>query len=165
MNYIIFILALLGCSNFLSAEDAKGPKIEELTAFWAEVSRSVHEGDFEAYVATCHPEGVLVSGVKKSSSPLSEALVRWKKEFIATKSGEMNANVEFRFSQRLGDEATAHETGIFLYSGVAPDGKKIEEYIHFEVLLVKTDGHWKTLMEYQKSKATRQEWEALGHGS
>lgn len=165
MNYIIFILALLGCSNILSAEDAKGPKIKELTAFWAEVSRSVHEGDFEAYVATCHPEGVLVSGVKKSSSPLSVALVRWKEEFTATKAGEMKANVEFRFSQRLGDEATAHETGIFLYSGVAPDGKKIEEYIHFEVLLIKTDGHWKTLMEYQKSKATRQEWETLGHGS
>jgi hypothetical protein len=164
MNYVIVILVLLGFPDFLFAEDAKGPKTAELTAFWAEVSRSVHEGDFEAYVATCHPDGVLVSGVKKSSSPLSEALARWKKEFTATRSGEMKANVEFRFSRRFGDETTAHETGIFFYSGVAPDGKKIEEYIHFEILLVKTGGSWKTLMEYQKSKATPQEWEALGHG-
>jgi hypothetical protein len=28
------------------------------------------------------------------------------------------------------------------------------------VLLVKRNG-WKTMMEYQKSKATREEWEAL----
>jgi hypothetical protein len=58
----------------------------------------------------------------------------------------------------MGDETTAHETGIFLYSSTDGGGK--QEYIHFEVLLVKRDG-WKTLMEYQKSKATREEWESL----
>ena len=158
---IVFVLALC-CSSHLSfAEETKGPRVAELNAFWTEVSRSVGEGDFEAYQASCHPEGVLVSGSKKTSSPLSEALVRWKKEFIATKSGAMKASVEFRFSQRLGDATTAHETGIFLYSSADPDGKSTQEYIHFEVLLVKKDGHWKTLMEYQKSKASRNEWDAL----
>ena len=167
MNRIIpvFVLTLF-CSSTLSfAEDAKGPQVAELNAFWAEVSRSVGEGDFEAYEASCHSEGVLVSGVKKSCSPLSVALARWKKEFTATKSGEMKASVAFRFSQRLGDETTAHETGIFLYSSTGPDGKPIQEYIHFEVLLVKKGGHWKTLMEYQKSKASLEEWNALDHGS
>ncbi len=162
---IVFVLTMF-CSSHLSfAEDAKGPRVAELDAFWAEVSRAVGEGDFNAYEATCHPEGVLVSGVKKSSSPLSDALARWKKEFTATKSGEMKASVAFRFSQRLGDDTTAHETGIFLYSSVGPDGKPNQEYIHFEVLLVKKGGHWKTLMEYQKSKASLAEWDALGHGS
>ena len=158
---VVFVLALLHSSHLSFAEEANGPRIAELNAFWTEVSRSVGEGDFEAYQASCHPEGVLVSGSKKTSSPLSEALVRWKKEFIATKSGAMKASVEFRFSQRLGDATTAHETGIFLYSSANPDGKNVQEYIHFEVLLVKKDGHWKTLMEYQKSKATRNEWDAL----
>lgn len=159
MKHLPILLAFFLSFNLSSAEDSKG-----LTAFWAEVSRSVREGDFDAYEATCHPEGVLVSGVKKSSSPLSVALARWEKEFVATKAGEMKANVEFRFSQRLNDETTAHETGIFLYSGTGPDGKAIEEYIHFEVLLVKKNGQWKTVMEYQKSKATPQEWEALRQG-
>ena len=167
MNRIIsvVVLTLFYCSNLSFAEDAKGPPLGELNAFWAEVSRSVGEGDFEAYEASCHLEGVLVSGIKKSSSPLSVALARWKKEFTATKSGEMKASVVFRFSQRVGDETTALETGIFLYSSTGPDGKPIQEYIHFEVLLVKKGGHWKTLMEYQKSKATPEEWNALGNGS
>ncbi len=162
---VVSVLAFLCSSNLSFADDAKGPRVVELDAFWAEISRSVGEGDFEAYEASCHPEGVLVSGSKKSSSPLSEALARWKKEFIATKSGEMKASVKFRFSQRLGDETTAHETGIFLYSSVGPDGKHNQEYIHFEMLLVKKEGHWKTLMEYQKSKASQKEWDALGQGS
>ena len=162
---VVFVLALFYSSNLSFAAEIKGPRVAELNAFWTEVSRSVSEGDFEAYQASCHPEGVLVSGSKKTSSPLSEALVRWKKEFIATKSGTMKASVKFRFSQRLGDETTAHETGIFLYSSVGPDGKINQEYIHFEVLLVKKEGHWQTLMEYQKSKATQNEWDVLSKGS
>lgn len=167
MKRMIFVFALgLLCSSIPSAaEDVKDPRVAQLDTFWSEVSRSVGEGDFPAYKATCHPEGVLVSGIKKTSSPLSVALARWEKEFTATKSGEMKASVAFRFSQRLGDETTAHETGIFLYSSAGPDGKPNQEYIHFEVLLVKKDGHWMTLMEYQKSKASREEWDALGHGS
>jgi hypothetical protein len=163
MNRVCLILALAFLLNpkLALASDAKQAQVTERDAFWAEISRSVRDGDFEAYSATCHPDGVLVSGTKQLSSPLSEALARWKKEFVATKAGEMKAGVEFRFSQRVGDETTAHETGIFLYFSITADGKRSAEYIHFEELLVKKDGHWKTLMEYQKSKASQREWDAL----
>ena len=162
---ILVVLAFLGGLLPSFSEEPRSPRIAELDAFWNEVSRSVREGDFEAYAATCHPEGVLVSGVKRTSSPLSVALARWKKEFTDTKSGAMKASVEFRFSQRLGDDTTAHETGIFLYTSTGADGKPRPEYIHFEILLVKRDGHWRTLMEHQKSQATAREWEALAKGS
>ena len=127
--------------------------LKELDGFWTEVSRTVREGDFEGYKATCHSEGVLVSGSKKTSEPLSKALERWKQDFIDAKSGKTKVNVEFRFSQRIHDETTAHETGIFMYSSVEPNGLVKKDYIHFEDLLVKRNG-WKTLMQYQKSKAT-----------
>jgi hypothetical protein len=161
----ILFLGLVGSPDRSFADESGAQRIVTLDAFWSGISRSVREGDFAAYAASCHPEGVLVSGTKKSSSSLSEALARWKKEFIATQSGKMKANVEFRFSQRFGDETTAHETGIFLYSSSELDGKPKQEYIHFEILLVKKDGHWLTLMEYQKSQATQKEWDLLGHGS
>ncbi len=158
----ILALALL-FPFFLLAADAEPKKAwqKELDAYWTEVSRAVAAGDFAAYEATCHPDGVLVSGVKKNSSPLADALKRWKKEFDATKSGGMKASVEFKFAQRLSDATTAHETGIFLYSATGADGKEIREYIHFEALLLKRDERWKIVMEYQKSKATRAEFEAL----
>ena len=150
----------LGVVPGLAADD--NARLSELDAYWAEVSRAVKEGDFEAYKATCHEEGILVSGTRKNSQPLAEALARWKEGFEATKAGALQANVEFRFSQRLGDGSTAHETGIFRYSTVDSEGVSRDEYIHFEGLLIKKGGKWTTLMEYQKSKATLEEWNALG---
>lgn len=141
------------------ADDAA--RLAELDSYWAEVSRSVREGDFEGYRATCHPEAVLVSGKSKTSYPLTKALARWKAEFDATKAGEMKANVVFRFSQRFGDAETAHETGIFLYTATNAEGKSTADYIHFQALLVKKTDSWKILMEYQKSPATEAEWDAL----
>jgi hypothetical protein len=165
----LFLSVLLcGPQNLVLGADAQDGRLAEIDGFWARVSRAVSEGNFAVYKATCHQDGVLVSGAKKYSSPLSDALARWEKDFTATQSGAMKASVEFRFSQRLGDDTTAHETGIFLYSTEDSAGKRTQEYIHFEALLVKRGGHWTTLMEYQKSKATRGEWDALkkaGQGS
>lgn len=154
------ILALLLLSSFALLAD-ESARLKQLDAYWAEVSRAVGSGDFAAYEATCHPEGVLVSGTRKTSSPLADALKRWRKDFDATKSGEMKAGVDFKFSQRLGDATTAHETGMFRYTATSADGKETREYIHFEALLVNRDGRWKIVMEYQKSKGTRAEYEAL----
>ena len=143
-------------------ETPETQRLKQLDAFWTEVSRTVAAGDFAGYAATCDAEGVLVSGVKKSCTPLADALKRWRKEFDATKSGEMKASVEFKFSQRLNDGTTAHETGIFLYSATGADGKPARAYVHFEALLLKREDGWKIVMEYQKSNATQAEFEALG---
>jgi hypothetical protein len=158
LKSVIVFAILLAVPLAVATEERA--RLVELDAFWSEVSRTVRAGDFEGYKATCHGEGVLVTGIKKTSQPLSKALERWNQDFVDTKTGKIKANVEFRFSQRLGDETTAHETGIFLYSSFGAEGQIRKDYIHFEALLVKRGG-WKTLMEYQKSKAKREEWEAL----
>jgi outer membrane murein-binding lipoprotein Lpp len=157
---ILFSVFLCGCASS-SPVDSQKSQLDDLDAYWSEVSRSVKQGDFEAYAATCHKDGVLVAGTVKKCHPLSQALARWKKEFDDTKAGTRKSSVEFRFSQRLADETTALETGIFLYAWSEGGGETHKEYIHFEALLLKRNG-WKIMMEYQKSKATAQEWDALG---
>ncbi len=141
--------------------EAARARLAELDAYWAVVSRAVNTGDFDAYSATCHPEGVLVSGGKQMSQPLAAALARWKQEFTDTRDGKMKASVEFRFSRRIGDATTAHETGIFLYTAQPEGGPPKAEHIHFEALLVKKADGWKILMENQKGPATEAEWQAL----
>lgn len=156
----LYLIIIAFISTFsTSAEDSS--RLEELDAYWAEVSFSVKAGDFKGYQATCHPEGILVSGNSKKSYPLAQALARWKQGFDDTKAGKIKASVEFRFSQRWGDATTAHETGIFLYEATKADGTKSADYIHLEALLTKTKTGWKILMEYQKSKATKAEWDEL----
>lgn len=158
------ILAFLFLFPFLLLAGEERPReerVKELDAYWAEVSRAVGAGDFPAYEATCDAEGVLVSGEKKTCTPLAEALKRWRKDFEATKRGEMKASVQFKFSQRLNDGTTAHETGIFLYTATGADGKETRAYVHFEALLLKREDGWKIVMEYQKANATQAEFEAL----
>ncbi|MFT6180399.1 MAG: ketosteroid isomerase-like protein [Akkermansiaceae bacterium] len=140
----------------------RADRLRELDGYWAEVSRSVAEGDFAAYAATCHPDGILISGSKKTSEPLASALKRWKTEFDATKSGKMKASVDFRLSKRWGNATTAHETGVFRYASKLGEGEEKVAYIHLKALLVKKEGKWLILMENQESEGLKEEWDELG---
>ena len=150
----------LGASVVYDAQQPPDKIASDLNAYWTEVSRSVREGDFAGYSATCDPKGILVSGAKKQSYPLAEALAKWKQGFEDTKAKRIQASVEFRFSQRIHGKKTAHETGIFRYATVT-DGKETVAYINFEGLLRKSDDGWKIVMEYQKSMATEAEFNKL----
>jgi len=157
--FLILTLAVLsGCSNDLHLDDSG--RIQELDGYWAEVSRCVNEGDFDGYKATCHKDGVFISGPGNKAYPLSGALKRWKQDFTDTKSGKTKASVQFRFSKRLGDKTTAHETGMFCYTSLNTDGTKKRYYINLEALLIKR-GTWKIMMEHQKSEGTEEEWNKL----
>lgn len=153
----VALLLSLSATQSTPAAEAN-PRLAELDAFWNEISRTVREGDFEGMKATYHDDAVLVS--LKSATPIANALARWKTGLDETKAGKRKASVQFRFSKRIGDAATAQESGIFLYATTGPDGKTQQSYIHFEELLVKK-GSWKALMEYQKNEATQAEWDAL----
>jgi hypothetical protein len=160
----IFSVVVVRAEELLEKSDkslaaAEATRIEELNQYWGLVSRAVKEGDFAAYQATCHSEGVLVSGTKNYSQPLAKALARWQQEFIDTRAGKIKASVEFRFTRRLGDATTALESGIFCYTSQAPSAEPKVEYVNFESLLVKRPDGWKTLMENQQSATTEAEWQ------
>ncbi len=139
-------------------------RMAELNQYWAEVSRTVAEGDFEGYAAAYHEDAVVVftTGENKTSVSIAKALANWKQGFIDTKSGKTANSVSFRFSQRVGSETTAHETGIFAFQSKDDTGKTSpKEYVHFNALLIKRDTTWLMVMEYQKSRATEAEWNSL----
>jgi len=147
-----------------AAASAESIRIAELDRYFAELSRTVREGDFEGYKATYHKDAVCVftTGKTKRTSPIDVQLALWKPGIDDTKAGKTKNNVEFRFSQRLGDSTSAHETGIFYFTSVDKNGKALADgYVHFEILLVKRNGVWLALMENQKSNATKEEWDAL----
>ena len=148
----MFILLIV--APFASADTAT-----ELDAFWTEVARTVAEGDFEGYAATYHPDAILVRQAGGNSYPIAAALKGWQQGFVDTAAGHVTANVEFRFTSRLNDDTTAHETGIFHYLAYPAEGDATDQYVHFQALLVKQDG-WKMMMEYQQAPASQEEWVA-----
>jgi hypothetical protein len=170
MNRILYnALVLFACIATIRATgqthtNSDSVRIAELNNYWAEVSRTVREGNFEAYKATYHPDAVCVftTGKNKRTAPIDVQLTQWKNDFVDTKAGKTRNNVEFRLSQRVGDSTSAHETGIFYFSSMDKDGKVLSSgAVHFESLLVKRNGVWLAMMEYQKARATQEEWDAL----
>lgn len=139
-------------------------RLAELDKFWSKLSKAVSDGDFESYKAAYHEDAVIIfaSGKNKTSLSITQALAGWKQGFDNTKAGKQKDNVEFRFSQRIGNENTAHETGIFIFTSTDSSGKNLGKFIiHFEMLFVKRDNQWLAMMEYQKSNATKKEWDDL----
>jgi uncharacterized protein (TIGR02246 family) len=133
----------------------------ELDAYWTEASRTVEEGDFEGYAELYHPDAVLVMK-GRGTVPIAEALAGWKQLFDDTRDGKAVAGVEFRFTERLNDATTAHETGMFRYVFEPEEGDDSVSLVRFEALLVKRDGRWLMLMEYQQDPVTEEEWAAAG---
>lgn len=154
-------LALVGLT-MLAPGVARAQTTAELDSFWADMARTVEEGDFEGYAALYHPDAVLVSLGSETSYPIAQALAGWEQGFIDTREGVARAGVRFRFTRRLHDASTAHETGMFRYTFQPEDGEEAVALIHFEALLVKKDGAWRLMMEFQKEPATDAEWEAAG---
>ena len=152
----LFALLTSGVQNVIADDESVVP---DLDAYWDSVSLYISTGNFEGLVSTYHPDAVLVSESIGTSYPITQALERWKPGILDTKSGKAKSNVEFRFTQRLHDATTAHEKGIFHYRTEPADGEPVEEYIHFNALLINSDG-WKMVMEYQKHAATKAEWAA-----
>ena len=145
-------------------EQKDSTRLAELDIYWAKLAKTVENGDFEGYAAAYHEDAVVVfaTGENKVSVPLSSAMAGWKDGFTKTKAGLQNDSVRFRFSQRIGNATTAHETGIFHFTSYDTDGKLLGEYlIHFEMLLIKRGDQWLGVMEYQKLSATQEEWDFL----
>jgi ketosteroid isomerase-like protein len=165
MRIIISITLLsLVATSFAIKDFVVEDSGEILDQLYNEISRTVKEGDFEGYAATYHEDAVVVYTTRGREASLSidKALENWKSGFVDTKRGLNRSAVEFRFSKRLADETSAFDQGIFHYTSSDKVGKSLADvYVFFEMLLVKKEGQWLILMEYQQSVASQEEWMEL----
>ena len=148
------LLSLFFFSSYLYAEQEK-----ETDQLYRALITSVSNADFKLMASTYHPDAVLVSSSK--TSPIKSALIRWKKDGLAHKNSGGKATLEFRFSKRLINENTAHESGIYRYRTISNKGEEKAFLVHFEDVHIKKAGQWFTLIEHQKKSASKSEWDAL----
>jgi len=140
---------------------AEDSVINELNAAWDKLEQTVSNGDFRTFKSVYHRDAVLVNGISKSSYPIKKAFEGWKQGFKDTRSGEITAHLDVKFSDRIFDQFTAHETGIFHYYTINKNGDRNDTYVYFESLWVKNNHKWIMMMEYQKSRTDETEWNAL----
>ena len=140
---------------------AEDSVINELNAAWNKLEQTVSNGDFRSFKSVYHRDAVLVNGISKSSYPIKKAFEGWQQGFTDTKSGEITAHLDVKFSERVFDEFSAHETGVFHYYTINKKGQQSDTYVHFESLWVKKNNRWIMMMEYQKSRSDETEWNTL----
>jgi len=135
--------------------------IEEIDSSWAKMKRFINNGDFRKFKTMYHRDAIMVNGIKNSTYPIKNAFVIWEQGFIDTKTGSIDADLELKFSRRIFDNDTAHETGIFHYYTIKESGESTDSFIHFEALWIKKQNKWFMLMENQISRASKSEWDSF----
>ena len=135
--------------------------IEELDRSWISMKRSIKNGDFRQFKTMYHRDAIMVNGIKDSTYSIRNAFDTWEQGFKDTKAGTIDADLELKFSRRIFDNDTAHETGIFHYYTINESGKSTDSFIHFEALWIKKQNRWFMLMENQISRASKSEWESF----
>lgn len=152
----VLLMGILFGSNAFSQD-----RITELNAYWNVVKEKVEAGDVDGYAATYHEDGILVYDKNKTCFSVKEALENWRDGLEKTKKGLTKVNLNFRFSDRRGDDITAFERGIFRYELLDEKGRQSVRFVHFEGLLTKKNGKWLLMLEHQKLPATKEEWLSL----
>ena len=155
MRKFLIIITIIS-SQFIYSEDNI---LGEIDRAWDKIKDTITKGDFRSLKSSYHRDAILVNGISKKCYPIKTALDGWKQGFDDTKAGSMDANLELKFSQRIFDSFTAHETGIFHYYTIDKKGVQTDTYVHFESLWIKKQHKWFMIMENQKSKTNKEEWD------
>jgi hypothetical protein len=145
------LLVCLFLSPLASAKDTN--------SLYQRLTSAVDKADFIMMASAYHPDAVLVK--KGKTTPIKHALTRWTKEGTSWAQKGGKASLEFRFSERVVDETSSFEKGIYKYKTISKTGQEKVYLVHIENLSVKRNGIWVTLMEKQLNNATKSEWENL----
>ena len=151
-----FVIITIISTQLIYAEDSVLGGIDRA---WDKIKDTITKGDFRSLKSSYHRDAILVNGISKKCYPIKTALDGWKQGFDDTKAGSMDANLELKFSQRIFDSSTAHETGIFHYYTIDKKGVQTDTYVHFESLWIKKQHKWFMIMENQKSKTNKENWD------
>jgi len=138
---------------------ARAQVTTELDSLWADVVQSVATGDSDLYLSTYHPDAIFVSMRRGVTRTVADDVEANRAAWDDTRDGRAQRSLEFRFTERLNSQTSAHEVGIFRYASTEADGSTRVVLIHFEAALIKKDGVWLQLLELQTSDATEAEWE------
>ena len=136
--------------------------IQELNAYWDELSRSVTKGDMDGLMSLYHPDAIARewegdSYTVRLASSLPDGEVEFHK---GTKEGLRAITLDWRFSTRIHDGRVAHEVGIGRFQETPGGGQTTTSFAHVEQYLVKKD-RWLTTLESVRWNATEAEWNAL----
>ncbi|GLX78603.1 hypothetical protein tinsulaeT_19430 [Thalassotalea insulae] len=155
-QFMLTVFAIMS----LSATSAYGVESYQTDTMYRALIKSVDVNDFDLMAAQYHRDAVLVS--KKKTELISQSFKRWRADGKKIAQSGGKAELRMRFNNRVINDDSAYETGIYHYRKLDKNGKvTFEYYMSFADLNVKVNGNWQIIMERNVEKSTEAEFNTL----
>ncbi|MFW6227617.1 MAG: YybH family protein [Bacteroidota bacterium] len=145
------IFLSVGCSGVLAQNNQEN---------MAEINRQVWYPFYKAYetldaelFASLHDTAIFrIPADNKTIETYSEYISGLENWFAQNLKDNRQLNIEFRFFERINNNLTASERGIYKFSMRAPGTEEVVFYGKFHVILQKENGVWKIRMDYDSNE-------------
>jgi hypothetical protein len=147
---IVFIIALVSWDT-KAQDQGKTEILQEINNnIWKPFSKAYINWDSEAYLSLHSPDLIRAGHTKVSNlNQYSENVTDF---FQLTKEQGAQLDIQFRFSERICDQLTASERGVYQLTVINFVGESSKYYGKFHVFLRKESNIWKILIDYDSSE-------------
>jgi hypothetical protein len=146
-----FIVTLFSCTTIIFSFSQTKTNLEDINTTWKKFYKAFETLDYTLMAEIHSQDLVRVSGGKRIVD-YDTYINNYKAGFEHDKTGGQTSTISLRFFERINNDSTASERGI--YKLVRNKGTNNEEayYGQFHVLLKKSNGVWKITMDYDSSE-------------
>ena len=148
-KYISAIIFSIVFFCFASSQTLEN--LKEINTVWADFYKAFKELDIN-YMKKIHSEDLIRIPGGNRILDYNTFMDRYALQFRNDKLTDQTSEISLRFFERLNTNSKASERGI--YKLIRNKGKSDEQvfYGQFHVLMQKTDGSWKIIMDYDSNE-------------
>ncbi|WP_299363325.1 nuclear transport factor 2 family protein [Winogradskyella sp.] len=145
------LIYFLICFSMTLCYSQKETHLKAINTTWAKFYKAFKNLDY-TLMATIHSKDLVrISGGRRILD-YDTYINNYKTGFDRDKTAGQTSNISLRFFERLCNDSTASERGIYRLIRNRGTDKEQTYYGQFHVLLKKIDGEWKITMDYDSSE-------------
>ncbi len=119
---------------------------------WLPYSKAFAEGKPADYIALHSKSLLRVMGDLKYVDPYDGFARNMTEMFDTLKKQNTKVSIQFRFTERIANQDTASERGVYEFTLTDAKGKVTRNYSRFHNFLKKEGGKWKIVMDYDSGE-------------
>ncbi len=146
---IVFLLLFGGVFSFCNAQ--KQQNLKEINMTWSKFYKAFESLDYTLMAEIHSKDLVRVSGGQRIID-YDTYIANYKSGFERDKTSKQTSNISLRFFERISNDSTASERGIYKLIRNKNTDKEQVYYGQFHVILKKINDEWKITMDYDSSE-------------
>jgi len=151
VNRLVFLfLFLFGFS--ITANSQTNNNLVEINKVWDQFCLAFESLDYNL-MANIHSKKLVRIDGGRNIIDYENYIKNYKTRFQETKSKKETKEISLRFFERISNDSTASERGIYQLTNNKNTSKEKTYYGQFHVILIKENGIWKILIDYDSNEA------------